>query len=227
MQKDKERDLYPIVKKWLEKSQRCFRREEDIGLKFSRIDVLGVKDVGGDLSGEVETIAVEVKQEGDYPFAKASGQALAYKVCANRTYLAVCREKPFALDEIHIASHLGIGLLQIQNRKCKEILSSPYYKPIEKFNLKLLENLALGKCQFCGSFFDTGDIEQDRFAKVSREDFRKAMKAKKGLIFWNTAVNKRKLKLGIETRDRGSTYERRFICPDCISNLFSQFKLED
>lgn len=146
MEKVKESDLYPIVESWLRENHLCFKTARNKGLKYSRIDVIGVKDVGGDLSGEVETIAVEVKR-GTEPFAKASGQALANKVYANRSYLADLRDKQFSPDEINIASHLGIGLIHIQNRECKEVLSSPYYKPIEKLNLGLLENLALGKCQ--------------------------------------------------------------------------------
>ncbi|MBI4282926.1 MAG: hypothetical protein HY663_00480, partial [Chloroflexi bacterium] len=152
MRKSKESDLYPVVEKWLKKNHLCFKTAKNKGLDYSRIDVIGVKDVGGDLSSEVETIAVEVKR-GNQPFAKASGQALAYKAYANRIYLADVRDSQFSHDEIHIASHLGIGLIQIQDHGCKEVLSSPYYKPIEKLNLILLENLALGKCQLCGCFF--------------------------------------------------------------------------
>lgn len=226
MKKLKESDYYSTVRSWLIKKHLCFKAEPTKGLKYSIIDVIGVKDVGGDLSGEVETIAVEVKK-GTGPFAKASGQALANKVYANRIYLADVRDNQFTTDEIYIASHLGIGLIQIQDEDCKEVLSSPYYKPIEKLNLLLLGRLALGKCQLCGSFFETGDIERNRFNKLSRENFKKALKDEKGLMFWNRAVAERKNKLGVRETKDGATYERRYICPDCIDNFFSQFKLED
>lgn len=227
MKKIRESDLYSVVEKWLTENHLCFKTDKNKGLrKYSIIDVIGVTDVGGDLSGEVETIAVEVKR-GNQPFAKASGQALAYKIYANRIYLADLRDNHFSPDEIYIASHIGIGLIQIQDHECTEVLSSPYYKPIEKLNLMLLENLALGKCQLCGCFFGIGDIEQNKFTKLAREKFGKAMKDGKGLMFWNREVNERKLKSGIETRDSKFTHETRFICPDCISYFFSQFKLED
>jgi hypothetical protein len=227
MKKVKESDYYLDVKKWLEKSHLCFKTAINKGLKkYSIIDVIGVTDVGGDLSGEVEMIAVEVKK-GAEPFAKASGQALANKVYANRIYLADVRDNQFSPDEIQIASHLGIGLIQIQNQDCKEVLSSPYHKPIEKLNLMLLENLALGKCQLCGSFFEIGDIEQNKFAKLSRENFKKAMKDEKGLMFWNREVDERKRKVGIQQKKAGFTHESRFICPDCIYYFFSQFKVTD
>ena len=222
----KESDLYPDVKKWLEKSHLCFQTAINKGLKYSKIDVIGVTDVGGDLSGEVETIAVEVKQ-GTEPFATASGQALANKVYANRIYLADVRDSQFRPDEIYIASHLGIGLIQIKGHDCNEVLSSPYYKPIEKLNLMLLENLALGKCQLCGCFFEIGDIERDKFTKLAREDLEKAVKDEKGLMFWNREVDKRKREVGIQTKKDDRTYERRFVCPDCTYYFFAQFKLKN
>ncbi len=221
-----ESDLYPIVEKWLKKSHLCFKTAINKGLKkYSIIDVTGVKDVGGDLSGEVETIAVEVKR-GTEPFAKASGQTLANKVYANRIYLADIRDESFSRDEIYIASHLGIGLIQIQNKECKEVLSSPYYKPIEKLNLLLLENLRLGKCQFCGSFFEISDAEQKN--RTTNEKLKKALDDEKGLRFWNREVAKRKKKLGVRNvSDDIESFERRFICPDCIYYFFSQFKVND
>ena len=226
----KESDLYPVVEKWLTKAHLCFKTAKNKGLEYTRIDVIGVTDVGGELSGKVETIAVEVKR-GNQPFAKASGQALGYKVYANRIYLADIRDDEFSPNEIQIASHLGIGLIQIQDLKCKEVLSSPYYEPIEKLNLMLLENLALGKCQLCGCFVEIGDIEKNKFSKLSRENFAKAFNVdendRKGLMFWNRQVAERKNKIGLtETKD-GRTRERRFICRDCTYYVLSQFRLED
>src|ERR1022692_4755739 len=69
----RESELYPIVAKWAAKQFRCFKTEINFGLAYSRGDVLCVRDVGGDLSGEVETIAIEVTR-GAEPFATASGQ---------------------------------------------------------------------------------------------------------------------------------------------------------
>lgn len=225
MGKVKESNLYPVVEKWLRKYHLCFKTAKNKGLSYSRIDVIGVKDVGGDLSGEVETISVEVKR-GTEPFATASGQALGYKVYVNRIYLADLRDKAFSPDEINIASHLGIGLIQIQNGKCKEILSSPSYKPIAKLNFLLLEKLALGKCQLCSSFFEIGDIERNRFSSLARENVKKAIKDGKGLMFWNREVGERKNKVGIRKTENGATYERRFICPDCIYYFISRLKDE-
>ena len=90
---------------------RCFATATNTGLAYSRPDVTGVRDIGGDLSGEVESIIIEVKRGGSQSFATASGQALGYRVYANRVYLAEARAKTFNADEIQIASHRGIGLI--------------------------------------------------------------------------------------------------------------------
>src|SRR3990172_3808907 len=55
-----EKKLYPIVERWFRRHFRCFRTGINKGLAHGRIDVVGVRDTGGDLSGEIETIAVEV-----------------------------------------------------------------------------------------------------------------------------------------------------------------------
>jgi hypothetical protein len=64
----KESEMYPPVKKWMVKHFHCFKADVNLGLRYSRVDVLGIRDVGGDLSGEVETIAIEVKRASE-PFA--------------------------------------------------------------------------------------------------------------------------------------------------------------
>ncbi len=233
MKEIEESSLYPIVEKWLKEYHLCFHATKQKMLKiysqngkekaYGRIDVVGVRDIGGDLSGEVETIVVEVKK-GNEPFGRASGQTLGYKVYANRVYLADLRDGRFDPDEISIANKLGIGLVQIKNGNCEEVLSSPYYEPVPKLNCLLLENLALGKCQLCDSFFEIGNFGKKKFDNLIRiEDNKKAfsqmenaVKQGKGLMFWNTKVAKRKDKIGIKKLGKYKSYERRFICPDCV-----------
>ena len=201
----------------------CFKASKNTGLKYGRIDVVGVRDVGGSLSGEIETISIEVKR-GTEAFATACGQALGYRIYANRVYLADIRTKGFIPEEISIANNLGLGLIQIKNKTCQEILSSPYYTPMKSFNLKLLETLTLGQCKMCNSFFEIGNMEKkhSRFANLSREDLKKAVKDKKGMIFWNYEVADRKYDVGIESVPDDSTRERRFICRECIEIFFSK-----
>src|SRR6476661_7152824 len=91
----RESDLYPKLSRWLRGSYGCFATKHNLGLQHSRVDVLGIRDVGGDLSGEVETIAIEVKR-GNQPFATTSGQARGYSVYADRVYLADIRADGFS-----------------------------------------------------------------------------------------------------------------------------------
>jgi hypothetical protein len=179
---------------------------------------VGVRDIGGDLSGDIETVAIEVKR-GRTPFTSASGQTVGYRVFANRVYLADRRAKPFNQDELQIASGLGIGLIEIRGRKCKEVLSSPYYSPIRKLNLFLLENLALGRFQMCGSIFRIRDLKMSR-NQLSREKLFKAVREGKGMVFWNEEVSARKIPLGLTRRQPDMVFDRRFVCSECIQIFF-------
>lgn len=153
---------------------RCFKSATNVGLLYSRVDVLGVRDIGGSLSGDIETIVIEVKR-GTEPFATASGQALGYQVYANRVYLADHRADGFAHSELEIASHLGIGLVQIRGNACREILSSPHHRPIVRMSLELVEKLALGKCLLCGTFFEIGAGRGNQFSRLTRNRIDRAI----------------------------------------------------
>ncbi len=213
-----EKTLYPIVARYMRRHFLTFRHALNKGLRYGRIDVLGIRDVGGDFSGQVETIAIEVKR-GSTPFANAAGQTIGYKVYANRVYLADLREKPFDQDEISIASNLGIGLIQIKGKKCREWLSSPVYEPIGKLQLRLFEALRLGRCQLCGSLFKIGEPETGgSYSNVSR-NLTLAIKREKGLVFWNRELGERRAKLGLCKKDY--VYDRRFICSDCVSDVLA------
>lgn len=211
----KEERLYPVIEKMLKKYYHCFKTGINTGLIYSHPDVIGVRDVGGDLSGEIEAIVVEVKR-GNEPFATASGQASGYKVYAHRVYLADIRSNSFTTDEIAIANHLGIGLIQIKGNKCIEVLTSPYNKPLTSLHLLLLEKLALGRCQFCGCFFETENIYENTYPDLERKKIKKAIENQRGIKFFNFSVGERKRK----NRTYYDTYERRFICPDCVNYLY-------
>ena len=221
-----ERDLYPIVARWLKSERKCFKVAINTGLRHGRIDVVGIKDVGGDLSGEIETVSIEVKRESA-PFATATGQALGYKVFANRIYLAEQRPKAFSQEEVEIAGHLGVGLIRITGSKCHEELSSPHYRPITRMNLLLIENLGLGVCQLCGTVFATSqDPKRKNHTNLHREDLIKAFNEERGLMFWNYELADRKNKSGIRMA-KDKTFERRFFCPDCVRDVLGQFLPDD
>jgi hypothetical protein len=47
MKTERESDLYPAVAKWAQKHFLCFKTEINKGLRYSKIDVIGVDDIGG------------------------------------------------------------------------------------------------------------------------------------------------------------------------------------
>lgn len=215
-----EKDYYPIVAKWLARQYNCFKTDINTGLVNSRADVTGVRDTGGDFSGEIETIIVEVKRAKE-AFATASGQTFGYTIYANRVYLADKRVNGFTPDEIMIANHLGIGLIQIdKNNKCSEILTSPYYKPLTKFSVHFLHRLSLAKCQFCETYFTIG-VNESRYSNVTKENISKAIIEERGIAFWHRELNERKTKFKPVKRNKMLTYERRYLCPECTYLLFS------
>src|SRR5262245_5986134 len=128
MKREPENSLYPVVERWLRTRFTCFRTAVNKGLRHGRIDIIGVHDVGGELSGDVETVAVEVKR-GSFPVVNGCGQALGYNFYANRVYVADIRKESVSRAELLIASHLGIGLVQIKGKRCIEIASSPFAAP--------------------------------------------------------------------------------------------------
>lgn len=215
-----EASLYPLVERWMRKHFGCFRSGRNVGLKYSRVDVLGVRDVGGTLSGEIETICIGVKR-GTEPFATASGQALGYSIYANKVYLADQRAQEFKPAEVNIASRLGIGLIQITGSKCREILSSRSHDPLPGLASELLLKLALGKCEFYGTFFETGEPRGNWLSNVSRNSLGLAINKEKGLVFWLYAFGERKRTIGNTHGVEGypANFEKRFICPECVQIL--------
>ena len=91
----------------------------------------------------------------------------------------------------------------------------------------LLETLRLARCQMCSCFFETGKVAAatNLYSKLARENFKQAIDTEKGLMFWNREVAARKKRLGLRMSAEGSTFERRFICPDCVHSVFAEFAL--
>jgi len=209
-----ERELYPSVERFLKKRFSCFVTAQDRGVKFGRVDVVGVRDIGKSLTGAFEVIAVEVKA-GNQPFNTAVGQAYGYSVYAERCYLADVRSRPFSLEEIDIASSLSVGLLLIrENGNISEVLASPVHKPLIDMRAELLFKLGYAQCTICGSVFQCGDDKNwERY--VSRY-VKKAWDKERGYIYWLDKIKKLK---GLSPR---AYKERRYICADCVYNLYDE-----
>ena len=210
---------YPLIEKFLRKRFNCFVTAQNRGTNFGRIDVIGVRDIGGDLSGAIEIIGVEVK-DGNQPFNTATGQAYSYSIFAERCYLADSRAgaNPFSLTEIDIASKLGVGLLVIKpNGIVAEVLASPEHKPMPEMRAELIEKLKYAQCSTCGSIFRKGEGSSSNNQVV--RNLYKAISEEKGYIYWLWEVNNRRRK------KLSYNYIRRYICPDCVQALFKNMNV--
>ena len=67
----------------------------------------------------------------------------------------------FEEEQIELANRLGIGLLEIGKKRCKEILSSKYHHPDTFQRLWLLANLGVYRCSICGTFSHTDKVTRD------------------------------------------------------------------
>ncbi len=212
VRKPVESSLYPRLARWLKSRFGCFKVETNVGKSLGRIDIAGLRDAGGDLSGLVEMIGIEVKN-GSQPFLKTCGQARGYAVYAHRVYVADYRSDGFSLDEQDVASALGVGLIQIRQQGCTEVLSSPRYQPLDGHYLPLVERMGYGFCVFCQCCFATGNTGRRGFnqTRLTRKSILKALENDRGMMFWNHEAGERKL--GARS---GGTHERRYLCPDCV-----------
>lgn len=217
----RERDLYVGVARWLRLRYGCFATKTDIGIRYGRIDVVGLRDIGGELSGAGEVVSIEVKP-GRRPFATAAGQARGYSVYAQRCFLADIRTKTpaFSDDELEVATQLGIGLIAIGERRITEVLSSPRHAPVERLQLLVIERLGYSLCAVCRSFFRRGDGDS-RWNRITRSSSRagplRAAKEERGYMYWLDEVARRNPS---RSQNREIVYHRRYLCPDCVENLF-------
>jgi hypothetical protein len=140
-----EEKLYPLV-------QRYLRRRGYLTLprKGGRVqaDIVGIRDVGGRYSHEIEVVAVEVKNRKRTRLRYVT-QALGYSKFAHRCYLAMPAR--YGEEEVRYARQMGVGLLQIGGKKIREVLSAETKIPTETELTGLLRRFGFVKCIFCGS----------------------------------------------------------------------------
>ena len=224
---EKESALYGKVRDWVTSTDglRCEKAWKNEGLQEARPDVTGLRHTGGrdggHLRGDFELITIEVKKSSGQ-FLTSAGQAAAYGVYADRAYLCCPRgDKPFNEDNIDIASHLGIGLIEIdEHQKIERVLAAPACRPIPQKRQELLESLGFAVCQICGTPFPhSGDSEVRKSRKgLVRGGSRHLSDAvkKKSYVWWleNWSV-------GLKRLDANDLmYDRRYLCSDCVKWLF-------
>jgi hypothetical protein len=201
----KEERLYGLVGKFLQKELKCFIMGIKVGSKYVGFaDVVGVRDVGGAHSEDIQVMAVEVKPTR-YNFAKSLGQALGYSLFANKSYLAVpllAKEK-FTLEEKEMATRLGVGLIAIKRSRCREILTPPNHQPIDSLMVKMLEWMDYSRCSICGTLAPV---------KGWTEDLKRAADQEKTFYY------------GKEITDRPLLFTKRhyrwiIVCSDCVKEF--------
>jgi hypothetical protein len=176
--------------------------------------------MGGDLLGDTEVIACEVKDKE--PFLKSAGQALGYSVMAHRCYLATDEE--FTRHQRDIAAHLGIGLISIRGGKrpkCTEIQSAPRKEPVALMAAELIEQLGYAACCLCQSYFRVSDKKSAKMTSslVLREGNKglwDAYEDEKGFVYWIEYLRSRRKDSRSKNLRAGWLRDRRYVCGDCV-----------
>jgi hypothetical protein len=216
----RESSLYPSVQSFLEKRFRCFRAAPRVGTSFVGIaDVVGVRDVGGDVRGDVEVVAVEVKMTTSN-FGKIMGQALGYSLFAHKCYLAslVRKNESFSEEQKELATRLGVGLLEIRRStggwKCRESLTSGNHDPQgHQLETLLRRGFRLTRCSFCGFFADSSSVTESWYAALRKKKMYLAwIKADRDLLF---------------SRRRTTDWRRVYLCSDCVNELWHGLALKE
>lgn len=219
----READYYEPVARWARKVLECFETGIDTGLRHGRIDVVGLRDSGGRLSGRADVIAIEVKR-GTQPFATSIGQASGYSIYADQCYLAEYRPRGFSACERAIAAQLGVGLIQIsgaQRTRITEVFTAPLREPLEGLRLEVVEKLHHALCTVCGSLFRCGEKGKP-YANVARQQasrgrhLERSVRDGKGLMYW---LDEQAARSPTATND--VVYHRRYVCPNCIGALLT------
>lgn len=219
-----ERDMYPVIARWLQAKGGCFFAAEEVGTRLGRIDVLGIRDMGGRLASETESIAVEAKTSTGR-WAASVGQARGYSVFADRVYLAVAFDgrKTFSKDQILVAAALDVGLLAVRTRAkglaVEEVTTSPLHRPIMEMKRRILERVGYGNCTVCGCVFEIGDgvnVHSSVQRMQSKGSLPKALNDERGIVYWLGEEDRRNTDQSVNDMIN----HRRYVCADCCGYLF-------
>ena len=222
----RESDYYPRVARWAKEHLGCFHTATDAGLRLGRIDVVGLRDTGGNLSGRAELVSIEVKR-GTQAFASSIGQASGYSIYADRVYLADLRPQGFTADEIAIATRLGVGLIRMSGEtrvRLSEVVSAPPREPLEGLRQELIDGIGYATCTICSTLFRRGSRQKWAEQVVRHHgrgtQLRRAVEGEKGIVYWLEEQGRR------SRRASEFTYHRRYVCPDCVWALFGHLQDE-
>ncbi len=167
-----EKELYPLVRRWLQregyycgdeqvKPDGSPRPWEDVGLRSTRLDVVGLKSIGGRFYDELEMVGVEVKKASKATVSHIN-QTLGYHRFVDRAYFA--KPGDYRPELVQEAVRFGIGLLTIdttsKKRPIRVVLSAGMNRPHPEQRAELMKRLWVTQCRLCGVFhgrYDTVD----------------------------------------------------------------------
>jgi len=217
----RESDLYEPVERWVKAHFGCFKTGINKGTDYGRVDVVGLRQVPGDLSADTEFICIEVKK-GTQPFLNALGQASAYSIYGDYSYLADYRpDAPYSEEERVLAERLGIGLIRI-NRQLGISLVSTARRcyPVENFRLRIADQLGYVRCVMCATFFPRSDGKKNwgnlQRHIESRQRMLEGIADGKGLVFWPDDASRQDVTHKVRHND-DLNYNRRFMCNTCAT----------
>lgn len=224
-----EKKLYKIVEEFARTEFGCGTVKQQVGAQLGKVDVIGAREIHGDLGTHTEIIAFEVKEE-HAAFLSAIGQARAYSIYAHKCYLAYKKRNSnaFTFEEIDIASQLGVGLIEIRGNGCKVISTSAAYSPRDSYTLAILNKIGLFRCTLCHATYSKNDVMDINPKEINLDkappyagQLKKAIKNKK-----NAAYYLFQMYLQRDDDERKYVYDRRYICKDCVSIFGSLVHLE-
>lgn len=208
----REKDLYPAIVRLLTSNTfGCFETFVDRGTAGGRVDVCGLRNIGGHMASDFQICGVEVKTS-NAPLLKSIGQALAYTTMVDRSYLAFLGD--FEIEDRDTAAFLGIGLIKIrkQGRGYSAHLEqeSQIFTPMPGRRLGILRAGGFLTCQLCGIVERVSDSGATRNLKNTSTKVSSAIDQTKALLWyhWDDADQTR--------NDHKWVYNERMLCSNCV-----------
>jgi len=223
-----EEKLYKIVEDYASQELGCDHVGQKVGTKHGIVDVVGVQELHGDFETHNEVIAIEVK---DYraSFLSAVGQARSYSIYAHKCFLAYRKRYSdlLSFEEIDIASQLGIGLIEIKNKKCTVLATSASFSPRDSYVMTILNKLGLFRCAMCRAVYPLKDVMfvnqkgpiDMKSEHIYAGQMKKAIISRKNIRYSLIQLAEQR-----DADERKYIFDQRYLCKDCASIFASLMK---